>query len=224
MNTPSTPASLDALRQRDFHGIDGKFHSHITVHVAGDAEIERLRDFCRARRVKLTVIDLDDFRGRAQRDVMTTQHYRIEGDGAVRQILSELQALTGELGEAGFEVVRVKLEHESLPTLPVFDGTNYREIHIKLRIAPARFDEALAWLREVSGQWGFVPSSNPRAIHGDHIVQFVNLRLYEGTLAETEAVVESLVEALTAHGLDVAEVKQETAVFDTNLDLDRWWA
>lgn len=224
MHSQPHSASLETLRQRDFHGIDGKFHSHITVHVSGDDEIERLRMFCRERRVKLTVIDLENFRGRAQRDVMTTQHYRVEGSGAVREIIESLRELTRELGEEGFEVVRVKLEHESLPTLPVFDGSNYREIHVKLRVDPARFDEELAWLREVSGRWGFVPSSNPRAIHGDHIVQFVNLRLYEGTLEETEAVVADLVSALVARGLDVAEVKQETAVFDTNLDLDRWWA
>lgn len=221
MHHPTT--QLDALKQHHFHHIDGKFHSHITVNVQGAEQLDALRQFCRARKVKLTVIDLEHFDGRQQRDVMTTQHYRIEGDDAVHQIIDQLTALVGELKAADYDVVRVKLEHESLPTLPVFGAHNYREVHIKLRIEPDQYDQTMRWLKDHAAAFGYVPSNNPNERKTQWVTQFINLRLYEGTLAQTDQHVDALVDFLTDNDVHVAEVKRETTVFDTNLDLDHWW-
>ena len=61
---------LEALKGADFHGVQGKFHSHITVRTD---DLSGLQQFCRAHKVKLTVIDLDAFTPDTptQRDVMT---------------------------------------------------------------------------------------------------------------------------------------------------------
>lgn len=221
----TTPDTLTAwfaeARERDLSGIRGKFHSHITVQTADQG---RLQAFCRERRIKVTIIELSDFSGRHQRDVMTTQHYRIDTPDAVARIVDQLDALCGELSAAGFAVVRVKLEHESLPTLKRFTGANYREAHLKLHIEPERYEEVMSWLRAQAPRLGYVPSRNPLAVSRGRVVQFVNMRLYEGTLADTDQRIDAVAEAIRDHGVHVGEVKRETTVFDSNLELDRWWA
>jgi len=52
----------------------------------------------------------------------------------------------------------------------------------------------------------------------------VNLRLRDGGLAEAEERARALVEHLRGGGLEVIEVKAETAVLDTAQALDAWWA
>lgn len=224
MNTPNTLIQqLERLKGLDYQGLCGKFHSHITVELGEQASLEALKGWCRERKIKLTVIDLER-QQRTQRDVMTTQHYRIEEDDAVAQIIDELILLSQALIAHGYEVSRVKLEHESLPTLPRFDRRQYREIHIKLHLEPARYEQDMALLEQLGASLGFVPSSNPNERTEVHVAQFVNMRIYEGDLAQSEAKIAQLVEALKAHELHVAQVKAETTILDTNLERDRWWA
>ncbi|MEO1269306.1 MAG: hypothetical protein AAFX99_14475 [Myxococcota bacterium] len=91
--------------QRDLGAIQGKFHSHVTVLTD---DLEGLKSFCRARQIKVTVIELSDFSGRHQRDVMTTQHYRIHEPDAVVQILTQLKGLCTELNALGLPVIQVR--------------------------------------------------------------------------------------------------------------------
>ena len=223
MNTTQLIHQLEHLRGLDYQGVCGKFHSHITVEINEQAQLEQLKAWCRERKIKLTVIDLER-QERTQRDVMTTQHYRIEEPDAVAQIVDKLKALSLELEAHGYEVLRVKLEHESLPTLPRFSAHQYREVHIKLHLKPERYEQDMTRLKQLGQQQGFVPSSNPNERTHEHIAQFVNMRLYDGELTQTEAKIEQVLEALQAHELDVAQVKAETTILDTNLALDRWWA
>ena len=88
----------------------GKFHAHLSVE-AEESELEALKEFCAQRKVKLTVIELENLEGRAQSDVMTTSHYRIDSPDAVSQITKHLMELTQQLTEAGYSVLRAKLEH-----------------------------------------------------------------------------------------------------------------
>lgn len=223
MNTTKLIHQLEHLRGLDYQGVCGKFHSHVTVEVSEQAQIEQLKGWCRERKIKLTVIDLER-QERTQRDVMTTQHYRIEEPDAVAQIVDKLKALSLDLEAHGYEVLRVKLEHESLPTLPRFSAHQYREVHIKLHLKPERYEQDMMRLKQLGQQQGFVPSSNPNERTHEHIAQFVNMRLYDGELAQTEAKIQQVIEALQAHELVVAQVKAETTILDTNLALDRWWA
>jgi hypothetical protein len=220
---------LEALKGADFHGVHGKFHSHITVRTD---DLPGLQQFCRAHKIKLTVIDLDAFTADTptQRDVMTTQHHRPDATHgeAVLEIISQLQRLCMDLQAHHYEVLRVKLEHESLPTLPHFDPHHYREVHIKLSIPLASFETTMFMLASHASRFGYVPSRNPLAKHRTadtpHATQFLNMRFYEGSLSEIDAKVQAVVDFLTAHDVAVAEVKQETTLFDTHLQHDRWWA
>ena len=203
--------------------VAGKFHSHVTVAVEDDAQIERLRLWCRERKLKLTVIALE--RGtRAQRDVMTTQHYRVEAPGAAAQILDALIAQCHALRQASMTPLRVKLEHESLPTLARFSPAQYREVHIKLRLPATSYQASLQALAALGQELGFVPSSNPNERGEDHVAHFVNMRLYEGTLAQADARIQGVLDALGERGYEIAQVKAETTLLDTHHALDAWWA
>ncbi|MCB9763696.1 MAG: hypothetical protein H6739_28260 [Alphaproteobacteria bacterium] len=204
--------------------LSGRFHSHLTVRIDDPQAVERLRAFCRQRRVKLTVIDLADTAGRAQRDVMTTAYHVGRGPDALRAVLGEVAELSCALEAAGFPVLRAKLEHESLPTLPALDARRYRELHIKLALPADRFEAELDRLRAMSDGWGFVLSRNPHERRGDVVHQFLNLRRYAGTPAQADAFAAALVAALTEAAFAVVETRRETAIVDTNLGHDRWWA
>ena len=234
MTPPTDPAIAQLLTvsgpQAAGLGVRGRFHSHVTVHLgdpdeAGDtdAALARLRDLCQSRKVKLTVIDLA--RGdRRQRDVMTTCYHRHDGDDAVARIVEEMAALGRALSGAGFPVLRFKLEHESLPTLRRFTPERYREIHVKLSLPEADADTRLARLAELAPALGVVPSRNPLERRAGRVIQFVNLRIYDGDLAACERRVDGVVAALEADGFTVLQVKRETTVLDTRRAHDAWWA
>lgn len=218
---------LSNIKQRDFSQVQGKFHSHITVAMDRSedesAKIEGLRLWCRQRKIKLTVIDLSN-QDRHQRDVMTTQHYRIEAYDAVQQITDQLIELCDGLEADGYKVLRVKLEHESLPTLARFSEAQYREVHIKLKISPEEYDHRFKMLKELGKVHNFVPSSNPNERKEEYVTQFVNMRIYDGDLANADTQISKVQDALNEHGFTIAQTKAETTIFDTNLELDRWWA
>ncbi|MCB9743677.1 MAG: hypothetical protein H6740_13840 [Alphaproteobacteria bacterium] len=205
-------------------GLRGRFHSHLTVAMPDSASLERLRAFCAARKVKLTVIDLADFQERAQRDVMTTCYHRSEAPNALQVVLDEVEALRLALEAEGFEVLRAKLEHESLPTLSQLSEERYRETHIKLALSEAALEAEMSALASMAPDWGFVLSRNPNERRADRVHQFLNLRAYAGSREQADARTQALVEALQARGFEVLEVKRETTVLDTRREHDRWWA
>ncbi|MEO0604553.1 MAG: hypothetical protein AAF211_24170 [Myxococcota bacterium] len=61
-----------ALDRPPLQGLQGRFHSHLTLRVPplGPADRARLEGLAVAHRSKLTVIELRDFAERVERDVM----------------------------------------------------------------------------------------------------------------------------------------------------------
>lgn len=216
MPSPQINALRAQLSDPALSGLVGRFHSHVTVRAAPDA----LRDFCRGRRLKPTVIDLEDFDGRSQRDIMTTAYHR----GPLAAVGAELARIVSALEAAGITVLRVKLEHESLPTAEPFTAHRYREVHVKLAIPEDEYGDRMAALRAGASKWGYVPSRNPNQRREGHLLQFVNQRHYAGTAAQVQAQTDALVASLAEAGLRIIEVKAETAVVDTARSVDAWWA
>ena len=205
-------------------GLSGRFHSHLTVRLSASEPVDAaLEQVARSVAAKVTVIELADLGTRTERDVMLTRYFVDDAAGAVGRIAGLLAEATRAVEAGGWPVVRVKLEHESEPSLAVFDAHRYHEVHIKLDVSEAEHGEALAWLREVGAEHGWVPSRNPRERRAGVVHQFVNLRCYEGDRAQADARVAAAVAALRARGLEVIEVKRETTVLDTRVEHDRWW-
>jgi len=220
-----TAKSLEKLLNHqpliDFQ-LAGKFHAHLSVEAA-DSDLDQLKDFCAQRKVKLTVIELENLEGRAQSDVMTTSHYRIETPDAVSQITQHLIELTEQLTDAGYSVLRAKLEHESLPTLSQFNQTQYHEVHVKLRLPAADYESGMETLKRLGQQYCFVPSRNPYDRQTDFVVQFINLRIYDGSRSEADSRINKIVDIVKQQDFEVIEVKRETVVYDTHQALDSWW-
>lgn len=207
---------------KSVEGLRGKFHAHLSL-CTKESGLKSCEEFCRAQRVKLTVIDLESSSGHTQTDVMTTSHYRDEEAGAVPRILRQLSMLAKKANSAGFSVQRIKLEHESLPSLPQFDVEHYHEVHIKLKIAKHTFAAAKQRLQELGAEYGFVASRNPRQVTEDFVYQFANMRIYEGTLEAADEHICTIQTALAENGFDIEQVKRETVLLDTAYEMDSWW-
>jgi hypothetical protein len=210
------------LDEAPFGVLCGRFHSHLTVR--GDLpSLSVLEEVARAHRAKVTVIDLARPGSQSQRDIMTTRYHQDPEPGALGRIADDLATFARALQQAGLPVVRIKVEHESEPSLPCYTPSHYYEVHVKLALGEDTFESDRAWLAEQGPRFGWVPSTNPYERREGLVIQFVTLRCYEGDRARADQVVAGVVSALDARGLHVIEVKRETTVLDTRSEHDAWW-
>lgn len=189
--------------------LTGNFHAHITF-------LTKQQQPQAPKGWKTTIILLEKG-ARKQTDVMVTRHFVVPTDKTptIASVQEELNRVVETLKQQGHEVVRVKLEHESLPTLKP-SKHNYRECHVKVFIPnkesflPAK---------------GFVFSRNPMETREDGRVMFVNARYRSGDIEQVDH------QILLAVGLmkrlnpkcKILETKVETTVMDTNQWHDKWW-
>ena len=189
--------------------LKGNFHAHITILHNGD--------FKRLSGWKNTIILLSKD-SQYQTDVMLTRHFRTNSHKTpdVYSILKVLDKAKMDLQSAGHKVVRVKLEHESLPTLNV-SNQHYRECHIKYKVPHGEVLKSIG---------GFVPSSNPMSVHDSFSHLFLNKRVYEGDCQSVDDTIRKQVQLLSNinPNCTLIEVKIETTVWDSNLNHDKWWA
>ena len=201
--------------------LSGKFHSHITV-LCDDDQIPKLRELCKELRCVVTVIDLQK-ETQAQRDIMLTHHFFI-GRGvynSVEDIKHALQTSCDVLSLHGFNPVRTKLEHESLPTVEPSVET-YREVHFKCILPAVKRDAFISAVRSMDDT--LVPSNNPyETFDNGDITQFINKRYYDGTVEEADKQSDAVASMLSTM-CTVKEVKRESIVYDSNLSHDKWWA
>lgn len=188
----------------------GKFHAHITLNTDN-------HNFICPKSWKTTIIVLSK-NNREQKDIMITRHFSL-GKNNIHNfdsIIKEIENAANELQQSGHNVIRKKLEHESLPTLPTTLNT-YRECHIKIR-KPNDVP-----LNTVDN---FVESRNPMEIKDQHSTVFLNARFYKGTIDEIDNIINRAVEKIKVANpaCNILEVKKETTVYDTNLLVDKWWA
>lgn len=203
-----------ALADPALAGLHGHFHTHVTVHASPET-FSGLGEIPGAR---LTVIDLAG--AQTQRDLMLT----IGHVGPLPALAEGLFLALARLHERQVPVLRVKVEHGSLPTVPRFDRRRYREAHLKLRLPRQGLEARLDTLRAAAPGRGYALSRNPREQAAEHVTQFVNLRIYEGALADSDARIDALERWLAEQGMRPLEVRRETTLIDTALDLDAWWA
>lgn len=201
--------------------LEGKFHSHITVN-CDMTRIDELKSLCKQLYCKVTVIDLER-EDRRQQDVMLTHHFHTQHGhySSVDEIRAKLERDCATLNGCGFPTLRIKLEHESLPTVAP-NNENYREVHFKCVIPADQRDDVIERVAKFDNT--VVPSSNPFEKRTDGtVVQFFNKRYYDGTVDQVDRLSEEIEQHLNTL-CDVKEVKRESVVFDTNLNHDKWWA
>jgi len=198
----------------------GRFHAHLTV--SGD-NLNALAQVCAHLRIKRTIIDLSRDQ-RSQRDVMTTAYFADDQPGAVSRIIDLLEVQSRVLADGGFQIVRAKLEHETLPSLSSYSEEQYHEVHCKLRLPAPDFEARRSALQAVVEPIGMVLSRNPYERSEEAVIQFANGRIKKGDVAGADAIVAAWEAAIDEGEFERVETKRETVVFDTHVAHDAWWA
>ncbi|NHZ89562.1 hypothetical protein F2P45_11125 [Massilia sp. CCM 8733] len=137
--------------------------------------------------------------------------------GTIDQAIAFAQALAVQAAQAGFAVVRCKIEQDASPdTRPVAgERHHYYEWHARMAVPePIRLR-----LAALCAPFGGHLSNN--AIRGGDI-RYVTLR-ETGEHAGLRSRVDELRGALDAHGWTIEKQQWERVVFDSNLALDKGW-
>ena len=200
------------------------FEAHVTVALAGAADLAAFRDSCAALGVKCIVIELPE--GDTPVQPMTASFHR----GELLAVQEEVVAIARALVKKGFAVTRTKIEaHGRLLGAPETDAdaaqaptTSYFEFHAKLAL-PETAD--LATLAALCKAHGAHLSRNAHKLVGaDGLSErFVTLRAHAVGRINAEAGFVALCAAIAAAGHLVRNRIREYTVFDTNVGLDRGW-
>lgn len=212
------------IRKDELLKLKGRFHAHITMAVDN---VPVWKEWAKFRNAKATVIMLEG-RKELQTDAMLTKYFFIGDDSSktVYDFIDQLECIAAEAESDGYKVSRIKVEHESLPTLRP-SGPVYWECHFKVSI----FGTSLAKLKLDVSEFSksLVASSNPYDVspHG-HAIQFFNLRIYNSSKKDAMFKINFLKEGLKTilydnNGLFIEE-KIECVIYDTNHKHDSWWA
>lgn len=183
----------------------GKFEAHITV-AGGDLE-----PLCEQLGVGYVGIELAS--GAHASQPMTASHH----EGAIAEVVDDVNALVARIAAAGFTIMRTKLEAavsaDGVPQGP-HDGPGYYEFHVKVATAGRE-----AELAEAARRAGARLSRNNRRRTEDG--RFVTMRVYRAGRAEAEARLDRLLAALA--GFQIADVVREYTVYDSRMSLDAGW-
>lgn len=137
--------------------------------------------------------------------------------GTIDEAIAFAQTLAGQAAQAGFEVVRCKIEQDASPDATQVAGArhHYYEWHGRMVVPePVRLQ-----LAALCAPFGGHLSNN--AIRGGD-VRYVTLR-DTGGHAGLRSRVTGLTAALDAHGWTIEKQQWESVVFDSNLALDTGW-
>jgi len=174
-------------------------HFHITL---GEVDTDQLMLGARLVRAKCTTIDLHRDT-RSQRDRMLTKYQ--SGIG-----LETMQDAVLKLEEAGFKVLRYKLElmFTNIEELlqEEFSKKNYGEVHIKTEASHPVVETGF-----------FQLSSNAEEVD----YRFYNARIYTES---DKALFMEAYQQLMAEGVPIRSAHYEKTIFDSKYHFDSWWA
>lgn len=199
------------------------YEFHITVRTK---EIERFKGTCAALGVKPIVLDLQNQQGESvMHDVMTSSTFIGDNPGAY----NEMERIAVGLSEAGFEVVRKKIEtvpwHPAAPDgeygeAPEMPKDCYFETHFGVVCNPTRRGE----LHGIAKQLDAHLSRNIfKKLDGDNFKIMLTARSYGGTATEFKKRVQDIEATLREAGFDVDKVIVEFSVYDTRVNHDSSW-
>lgn len=196
----------------------GDFETHLTVDPSGGHD--RLVAWADAHGLKCSTIVLD--RGASPDQPMIT----LRGKGTVDDQLAAAQGWVRRIRDAGFTVVRVKVEaspfNRDVPqTADAFPAGCYFEHHLKLVLAS---DAEAALVGPIAERHAAHLSRNARRVRADgRRERFVTQRCRDVGLPGARTRLDALVAALTDAGFPPVESEAEFVVVDDRPDLDRGW-
>lgn len=156
---------------------------------------------------------------------MTASYHR----GTLPYVWAEVQHLAYQISQAGFEVVRIKIEAMVYnQDIPVEDGevsrhpsTHYFEFHIKALLLDNTDLKALE--HHCTEQGAHLSKNAFKQMANGYHQRFVTLRLEQVGRSSAQARFQALVKSLRSHYIQLAQPQQEYTVYDSNLQLDAGW-
>jgi hypothetical protein len=202
--------------------IAGDFEYHITVS-GDDVAAAALAGWAGERGVKFTHIVLA--RGATVSQPMLT----VRSAGTVESVLVDASAVVAELGVAGFEVRRLKLESspfaEGVPSTAAQadaePADRYFEHHLKLLLPPDADEPALADL--VTPHEAHLSRNARRTREDGRAERFVTQRCHGVGTDVAVARLEVLTAALRGVGHAIVSVEREYVVYDSRPSVDAGW-
>ncbi|GAB2530243.1 hypothetical protein [Nocardia heshunensis] len=208
---------MTATAPPTFHG---DFEAHLTVRAEDAAGLER---YAAAAGLKFVHIVLD--RGRTPVQPMLT----IRETGAFPAVRDSIAALTARLEQAGFPVVRAKIEATPWAAgVPTTDAEAlalgphyYFEHHIKLLLAP---DSGVPALTDLAIAHDAHLSANARRTRADgRSERFVTQRCRHVGDATAAARHAGLLNALRTAEFEILSAEREFVVLDSDESIDAGW-
>lgn len=201
----------------------GAFETHVTLAASPDGAADGLALFAAGLGVKFAHIVLD--RGRIPSQPMLT----VPGEGTRAARIDAAESLSRDLADAGFRVVRVKVEaapwNEDVPADDAaaarLGDSMYFEHHVKVVLDKDPGDSPLPALL---GWFGARLSRNARRHRADGRAEwFATQRCYRVGLQTAGSRLDALVSALTKAGQPPVEVEREFVVYDSAPSVDDGW-
>ena len=194
------------------------YEIHITVDEADS--YESFKTDCEDIGVKAVVLDLHTKSNNIIKDVMTSS--TIIGDN--KAVIDEIDRITHELEERGYDVVRQKVE-----TVPWHPNTftertadNYFESHIPVTLHKDKFDDLYYLCKLHPGS--HISRNALKEFQNDNAIFMVTIRHKDDTLETFKERVERLKKAIEDKGFETSSKDIiEWAIYDNNVKHDADW-
>lgn len=209
------------------------YEMHVTVSAGVDGiDLDAFKATCANLGVKPLLIDMHNRLGKTvMLDCQTSSVHM--GDN--RSALTETRRITAGLQEAGFHVVREKIEtvpwHPAAPveadrtygkhaSTPVMPPNCYFEAHFNLLVHDDYMDD----LRAVVESRGAHLSRNAfKKVSETETIMMATLRHYDGTFEKFKLACENAADHFRDRGYEVPKTITEFSIFDTKVSHDSLW-
>ena len=199
------------------------FEFHVTV-AADNDRLDEFKTACVALDVKPILLDLHLKDGAVFKDLMTSSTHM----GTNRSAYEELRRVANGLKEAGFDVLREKIE--TIPWHPAAPSKKhersempphcYFESHLGVLCTEDRED----LLKEIAEHHGARRSSNVFKVYSDgSFTVMVTYRKYDGVYEEFVEDLDELEKQIKLEGFEVEKRIVEFSIYDTRVSHDAAW-
>lgn len=188
-----------------------KFELHITVDQPADVEL--WTKFCRARDVKPVFVELSE--GEFKKQLMCAVNLDV-GFPEMEDYITKLEV---EIREAGFTIIRTKLECLLTEVAYLFPQTIYHETHFIFALKSDQVKTFMKLADELNMAW----SRNLLPREDGLLKYYLTQRISDGTSPRVAELIFAEKLAAAKKVLPVRSVHLESAIFDRGRYIDRGW-
>jgi NTP pyrophosphatase (non-canonical NTP hydrolase) len=199
------------------------YEFHVTV-AAEKTQLEAFKVACKILEVKPILLDLHLKDGGVFKDLMTSSTHM----GINRTAFEDLKRISTGLKEAGFEVLREKIEtipwHPAAPSIKHERNEMPPNCYFESHLAVLCTKETEAFLKEIADNHGARRSRNVFKVYPDGSFKvMVTYRKYDGVYEEFVKELDVLQADIENLGYEVEKRIVEFSIYDTKVSHDNAW-